>query len=251
MQKFQLPTNTPIKPRKTIALHSSKPTAIEQKLDYKFQDYNILDNALIHRSYRTYRGYHQTSNERLEFLGDAVLELSVSNYLYHKYPGKPEGELTKIRSSLVRAESLVNSMKELDLPRHIRMSVSERKSGGEEKEYILGNVFEAIIGAIYLDRGYKYADAFINRTILKDVDSIIKKMPVIDPKTHLQEITQSQYKEIPKYKIVEEKGAAHEREFTAIVIINGKQYARGTGNSKQKAEEDCARKALVKLQKFM
>ena len=220
----------------------------ENKIGYVFKNKALLKNALTHRSFRSTNPKIK-SNERIEFLGDAVLELVVTEVLYQDYPNYNEGELTKIRSALVRTEMLNQVMKQKKINENIFLSVGERKSGGREKGYILANVYESIVGAIYLDGGFVNAQKFINSTILHRVKNVINNKTYIDPKTHLQEISQSKYKQIPLYRIVGSQGLEHEKVFTAEVSLNGKIIATGKGLTKQRAEEQCAKKALKILKK--
>lgn len=220
---------------------------IEAKLGIVFKDKSLLDNALTHRSYlNEHREIALQNNERIEFLGDAVLELLISTYLYSKYPEKPEGELTNIRAAVVRTESLAEESRNLGLGEHLRMSKGEKESGGRDKDYLLANTFEAILGAIYQDQGLDVCREYIERTLLKKVDRIVENNLFIDPKTQAQEIIQATFKVTPIYEVVKQEGPDHDKIFTVALKINNKQIAVGTGSSKQKAEEDAA-KATVEI----
>jgi len=219
---------------------------IENILSYKFKDKELLKRALTHRSYRV-QDINIKTNERLEFLGDAVLEIIISKYLFIKYPAQQEGRLTKVRSALVRTETLAQVIKDIGLYKHILMSKSEQISGGMDKPYILANIYEAIVGGIYLDGGYHQSKKFIFKTIIPKVENIVKHEKYRDPKSHLQEVTQAKFHELPRYRLIRTKGPDHDREFTVEVTIKNKKYAKGTGNSKQAAEEKAAKKTLSML----
>lgn len=212
----------------------------EKKLGVVFNDRELLLLALTHRSYvNEHRDVHE-HNERLEFLGDAVLELITSDYLFKTYPDRPEGDLTSFRAALVRTESLAESAKEIGVGENMRLSKGEEDTGGRTKNYLLANALEAIIGAIYLDQGYESARDFVTIHLLKKLTDIVENRLDIDCKTKIQEIAQAKYKVTPSYEVVEEKGPDHEKEFTVIVKINEKEIGRGIGASKQKAEENAA-----------
>ena len=220
---------------------------IEAKLGIVFKDKTLLDNALTHRSYlNEHREIALQNNERIEFLGDAVLELLISTYLYTKYPEKPEGELTNIRAAVVRTESLAEESRNLGLGAHLRMSKGEKESGGSDKDYLLANTFEAVLGAIYQDQGLDVCRDYIERTLLRKVDRIVENNLFIDPKTQAQEIIQATFKVTPIYEVVKQEGPDHDKIFTVALKINNKEIAVGTGSSKQKAEENAA-KATVEI----
>lgn len=223
---------------------------IEKKLGVTFKDENLLKNALIHRSYlNENREPGLENNERLEFLGDAVLELIISAELYRKFPNKKEGKLTSIRSAIVRTESLAEESRRLKIGDHILMSKGEEDSGGKDKDFILANTYEAILGAMYLDRGIEECEEFVKRTALKKLPRVIKDELFIDPKTKIQELAQAKYKVTPTYKVVKESGPDHDKSFTVALNLGNKSIAKGTGLSKQKAEEEAAQKAIDKLEK--
>lgn len=223
---------------------------IEKKLGVIFKNKDILNTALIHRSYiNENRGKNLENNERLEFLGDAVLELIISDYIYTKYPTKPEGELTAIRSAIVRTESLADESRKLDVGQYLLMSKGEEDSGGKSKEYLLANMYEALLGAIYLDNGFSECQKYVERTLLKKVDSIVSEGLFIDPKTKVQEILQSRFKITPTYEIISEEGPDHDKYFTMALKVGNKKISEGHGTSKQKAEEDAAQNAIGLLEK--
>jgi len=216
-----------------------------KKIGVKFNDESILDKAFVHRSYlNEHRKEITESNERLEFLGDAVLELIATRYLFNKHPDKPEGELTNLRSALVQGRHLAEVSKELNLGKYLYLSNGEENSGGREKNYILANAVEAVIGAIYLDQGFEEASKFVNKYILSRLDEIIEKNLFADPKSVLQEFVQEQFEVTPTYAILSEEGPDHDKHFEAGVYINEKLIASGKGSSKQKAESVAAENAL-------
>ncbi len=223
-------------------------TKLQTQLNIQFKNPDLLENAFIHRSYlNETEDSTITSNERLEFLGDAVIELIVSEYLFNKYPQRPEGELTAIRAALVRTESLAEEARQLDFGQYLQLSKGEEESGGREREYILANTFEAFTGALYLDQGYKQSKQFINQFLLEKTDAIVEKELYRDAKSLYQELTQEKFGVTPTYKLVSEKGPDHDKEFEMGVYINNKLIKTGTGNSKQAGEEEAARKALEQL----
>ncbi|MBU0976773.1 ribonuclease III [Patescibacteria group bacterium] len=205
----------------------------------------LLKVALTHRSYvnehRTGRPEH---NEKLEFLGDAVLELLVSRHLFDNYPDKAEGELTSFRAATVRTESLFEEAQRLNYGRFIFMSKGEENTGGRERPYILANTFEAVIGAVYLDLGLDVVKKFLKRELFYKIPEIVEKRLDIDGKSKLQEISQEVVKETPQYEVLEAAGPDHAKEFTARVLVKGKDFGKGTGNSKQDAEQKAAENAI-------
>ncbi len=231
-------------------MKKKKMNNIEKKLGIQFNNKELLNRALTHRSFlNENRGIGLKNNERLEFLGDAVLELIISSKLFNIYPGRAEGELTGIRSALVRTESLAEESRRLDVGKYLLMSKGEEDSGGRDKDYLLANAYEAILGAIYLDRGLEECSNFVERTVLKQLDFIVKNELFIDPKTKIQELIQAKYKITPTYEVVEEKGPDHEKYFTVVLKIGDKFSCKGYGASKQKAEEDAAQKAIKNIEK--
>lgn len=218
---------------------------LETKLGVKFKDKALLEKAFTHRSYlNEHRENGLENNERLEFLGDAVLELIISSDLYRNYPGKPEGELTNIRAAVVRTESLAEESRNLGFGEYLRMSKGEEDSGGKDKDYLLANTFEAVLGAIYLDQGFDVCVSYLSKTLLHKVSNIIENNLFIDPKTQAQELIQAKFKVTPLYEVVQEDGPDHDKIFTVALIVNQKELGRGTGSSKQKAEEEAAKMAI-------
>lgn len=216
-----------------------------KQIGIKFKDEGLLDKAFMHKSYlNEHKKEVSESNERMEFLGDAVLELIATEYLFNKHPDKPEGELTNLRSALVQGRHLAEVSKEMKLGIYLYLSNGEEASGGREKNYILANVLEAVIGAIYLDQGFKKAAEFVNKFILSRLDEIIEKNLFADPKSTLQEFVQEKMETTPTYDIISETGPDHNKEFESGVYIDGKLIASGKGSSKQKAESMAAENAL-------
>lgn len=218
---------------------------LEQELGLTFKNTEILRLAFVHRSYVNENdGDDLDSNERLEFLGDSVLEMAATRFLFDKFSSKPEGELTAIRSALVRGKHLGEVASKLNLGRFLILSKGEDNSGGRSKKYILANAIEALIGAIYLDRGYEAAEKFIHRYILQDVESIIAQGLHIDAKTKFQELAQEKANSTPDYRLIAEKGPDHNKSFEMGVYLGEELIAKGSGSSKQKAEQEAAQKAL-------
>ena len=223
---------------------------IQKNIGLDFQNPELLEIALTHRSYlNEHQGAKLQNNERQEYLGDAVLELIISDYIFRKYPDKAEGELTSIRSAVVRTESLAEESRKLGIGEHLQMSKGEKDSGGKDKDYLLANAYEAVLGAIYLDSGMESCIQFVTRTLVPKIDHIVENNLFIDPKTQAQEIIQSRYKTTPTYEIVKEEGPDHDKKFTVALLINRKEKAQGQGTSKQKAEESAALAAIEIIEK--
>ncbi|MFZ2494401.1 MAG: ribonuclease III [Candidatus Saccharimonadales bacterium] len=215
------------------------------KLGFEFVDIDLLVTAFTHRSYMNeHRKSAREHNERLEFLGDAVLELSVTDYLYRQYK-EPEGILTSWRSSLVRTESISDAGVKLGYEPLLRLSRGEKHGSDRARAQILANCFEALIGAIYLEKGYDTADAFIKTHILSKLDGILQSGSWRDPKSHLQEVSQSVDGLTPQYRVIEEIGPDHEKEFTLGVYVGDKLMGSGKGPSKQYAQQRAAEAALA------
>ena len=221
----------------------------EKKLELNFKNKELLKRGLTHRSFLNENGGGDLkNNERLEFLGDAVLELVISEYLFHEYPDRAEGDLTSFRAAVVKTDSLAKISKKLGLGEFLLMSKGEEMTGGREKDYLLANTFEAIVGALYLDQGYSEVKKFLTKHLTQQIATIVKYRLDIDSKTKLQEKTQSIFKKTPIYKVIKEKGPDHDKTFTVAVMINRKIYGEGEGITKQKAEEAAATQALRKLE---
>lgn len=214
----------------------------------KFNDPNLLETALTHRSAlnESDTKSHE-SYERMEFLGDAVLELSTTRFLFNKYPKEPEGVLTAYRSSLVKTTTLAEVAVSLELDKKLYMSKGEEATGGRGNVGILADVVEAVLGAIYLDQGFEAADKLLNKILFPKIDKIVKERLYIDAKSYLQEVVQAKNIDTPTYQVVSEIGPDHDKEFTVIVYVNNKDVGRGVGKSKQQAEQRAAREALKKF----
>jgi ribonuclease-3 len=213
-------------------------------LRLKFNDINLLITAFTHRSYVNEHKKSVTEhNERLEFLGDAVLELISTEYLYNRFKD-PEGTLTNWRSSLVRTESISAAATRLGFEPLLRLSRGEKRGTDRARAQILANCYEAVVGAIYLDNGYEATKIFIQNSLLNTFDQILKEGSWMDPKSYLQEVAQSREGLTPIYKVLDEIGPDHDKAFTVGVFINGKLKGRGSGPSKQAAQVAAAKTAL-------
>lgn len=218
---------------------------LEKKIRIDFRDPNLLNQAFVHKSYvNEHRHEKIEDNERLEFLGDAVLELAATRHLFEKCPDRDEGQMTSFRSALVKGKHLAEISQSLELGKYLYLSNGEEKSGGREKKYILANVLEALIGAIYLEHGYEVAEKFIENFILTRLDEIIRAGKHIDDKSRFQELAQEKEDATPHYEVIEEFGPDHDKHFVMGAYINDVLIAQGTGSSKQKAEEEAAKSAL-------
>lgn len=222
---------------------------LEKQLGIEFKNQDLLRQALIHRSYLNEVEKDLKSNERLEFLGDAVLELWTTKHLFDNFPQLPEGVLTNIRAAIVCTSSLAEIAQELDLGSFLYLSKGEEKSGGRENPSLLADTFEALIGALYLDQGWEQTDKFLKNLLFQKLKKLGKKGNVKDAKTLLQEIIQEKLKITPKYRTLKEHGPDHAKVFTAAVFYNNDQIAEGKGKSKREAEEKAAQAALTKLTK--
>jgi len=217
----------------------------EEKIGVNFKDKNLLQQAFTHRSYLNENpslGLEQ--NERLEFLGDAVLEMAITEYLYKKYPQKTEGEMTALRAALVNAVTLSEAAGELNIGDLMLLSKGETKSLGKARQYILANALEALIGAIYLNGGYEETFDFLEKNLFGKIEEVIEKKLWIDAKSLFQEKAQELESVTPAYKVLAESGPDHEKVFTMGVFLGDELIAEGKGASKQEAEQDAARKAL-------
>lgn len=219
----------------------------EETIGVTFNNKELIKRAFTHRSYiNEHAGTGLKHNERLEFLGDAVLELAVTAYLFEKYANRPEGELTAFRSALVNTITIADAAEKLGANDFLLLSKGEAKDTGKARQYILANTFEAIIGAIYLDQGYDVAAKFIGEQLFHRIDEIVEKGLWKDAKSWVQEKAQEVYSVTPSYEIIEESGPDHDKTFTVAIFFDGKQVATGAGNSKQEAEQKAARAALEK-----
>ncbi|MBM3257580.1 MAG: ribonuclease III [Candidatus Liptonbacteria bacterium] len=222
--------------------------ALEKAIGVPFRNVDLYYAALTHRSYLNEEpSWPHGHNERLEYLGDAVLELVVSEVLYNKFPDLPEGKLTVLRAALVNYQMLARVAEEMDLNKFILMSRGENRDVGKAREVILANAMEALIGAIYMDHGLVQSRKFVDRFIMGRLEEILKTKSYKDAKSELQEIVQERKKITPSYKVVEESGPAHKRTFRIGVYFGEELIAEGEGSSKQEGEIDAARKALEKI----
>lgn len=220
-------------------------SGIERKLNITFTNKDLLTQAFLHRSYlNEHSGIGMTHNERLEFLGDAVLELVVTDFLYRTYPEKPEGELTAFRASLVNTNTISDAAKRMDFEDYLLLSKGEAKDTGKARAYILANTFEAFTGALYLDQGYGAARGFIEAHLLPELSNIIAKGLWRDAKSYVQEKSQESESVTPSYKVLHETGPDHDKAFTVGIFFRDQKVAEGKGSSKQEAETAAARKAL-------
>lgn len=217
----------------------------ERTIGIKFNDENLLKQAFTHRSFlnehKSLKGKH---NERLEFLGDAVLELAITHYLYNEYPEKNEGDLTSIRSALVNAQTCAEVAKTLEVNDYLLLSKGEAKDEGRARQYILANALEAIIGAIYMDSGYEKACDFILKYIAPKTAQIVEEELWVDAKSKFQEKAQDIESVTPAYKTIKETGPDHDKKFTVGVFLGSELVSEGEGESKQDAEQSAARHAL-------
>jgi ribonuclease-3 len=217
----------------------------EKKLGLKFKNKDLLTQAFTHRSYLNENPkFELAHNERLEFLGDAVIELIVTEELYKKYPDKPEGELTNWRAALVNAKMLCSVAEELGFNDFLLLSRGESKETGKARAYILANTFEALLGSMYLDQGYKNCDDFIKKYLLTKLPEIIEEGSYKDSKSKFQECSQEKVGVTPTYKVLKESGPDHDKKFIVGVYLNETLVAEGQGSSKQEAQEDAAELAL-------
>ena len=218
---------------------------LERKLNLKFKNKDLLIQAFVHRSYLNENpDFRLGQNERLEFLGDAVLELVVTEYIYKKYPNKSEGELTSWRSALVNTNQLAETAEDLKLDEFLLLSKGESKDVDKARHDLSANNFEALIGAIYLDLGYKVSQSFIRKHLLVKLPRIIESGAFRDPKSSFQEKSQEKVRITPLYKVLDEWGPDHAKHFIVGVFLNEELVAKGEGSSKQEAEVVAAKEAL-------
>ncbi len=220
-------------------------TKLESHIGVVFENKDLITQALVHRSYlNEHPSFKLGHNERLEFLGDAVLELVVTEHLYLNYPN-PEGELTNWRAALVNATMLAGIAADLGLEEHLLLSHGEAKDrDSKARHYILANAIEAVIGAVYLDQGYDAVKVFIERTVLVKLEGVLKDKLYLDPKSAFQEAAQEFVGVTPSYKVLEEKGPDHAKEFVVGVYLGAELVAKGKGTSKQEAQVQAAKEAL-------
>ena len=218
----------------------------KEKLGFSFNNIDLLVTALTHRSYvNEHRDRVKEHNERLEFLGDAVLELVSSDFLYRNYD-EPEGIMTALRAALVRTESIGDAGKELGYEPLVRLSHGEKNGSERAHDVILADCFEAVIGAIYLDQGYEAAKNFIDKHILVKIDEILEEGSWRDPKSYVQELAQKFDSETPVYRTLKEEGPDHDKTFTVGIYVGNQLIGTGMGHSKQEAQTEAAREGVKK-----
>lgn len=225
---------------------------LEKKLNINFTDKNLLQTVFVHRSYlNEHKNFKLQSNEKLEFLGDSVLSLITSVYLFKNYPHLREGEYTEIKASIVRTESLAQAAKDLKLGEYLLLSKGEEKSGGRTNKNILADCFEALIACIFLDKNFETAYRFVLDYLFRErLDDIVKKKLYQSAKSKLQEFIQAKYKKLPSYQVLEEKGPEHKRVFKVGVFFNNRLLGEGVASSKKEAEEKAARVAFENIGKL-
>ena len=218
---------------------------LERRIKVEFHDLYLLKTALTHRSYLNEAREHDLqNNERLEFLGDAVLEVLVTEFLFQNYADRSEGDLTSFRAATVRTESLAEASQSIELGEYIYMSKGEERTGGRQRTYILANTFEALLGAIYLDQKLPVAKVFLEQFLFPKISGIVEKRLDIDSKSKLQEVAQEKLGITPVYEMVSSNGPDHLKTFVMAVKIGDNVYANGEGKNKQEAEQIAARNAL-------
>jgi ribonuclease-3 len=216
------------------------------QLGLSFKNLDTFEEALTHRSYLNEHKSAKAHNERLEFLGDAVLELATTHFLYTRFPNKPEGDLTAFRASLVNTFSLADSAELIGLNDMLLLSKGESKDTGRARQIILANAFEAVLGAIYLDQGYDAAEAFVAKHLYPKIDGVIATRAWQDAKSRFQEAAQDKKGITPAYKTIAEVGPDHDKKFTVGAMLGNEEISRGDGKSKQEAEQAAAQNALAK-----
>ncbi len=219
---------------------------LSANLGIKFNNLELLKEALTHRSYlNEFKNRNLQSNERLEFLGDAVLSFVVSAWLFKKFPQFFEGKLTSFRSNLVKTTSLTKVAQKIKVGDYLLLSKGEAKDTGKARQYILANTFEAFLGALYLDQGYEKSKEFVNSNLIKELPVILKQGLHRDAKSAFQEQAQEKVRITPSYKVLKEWGPDHMKHFVMGVFLDNELVAEGEGSSKQEAEEDAAKKGLA------
>ena len=219
---------------------------LEAAIGYRFENITLLQNALTHSSYANERWHNSLlSNERLEFLGDAILGMTVAKYLYQTFPDRPEGELTRMRADMVCEQTLAKVAGRINLGKHLLLGNGEEQGGGRTRNSILADAVESVIAATYLDGGMEAAQRFIEQFILVEVP--VKKLHNADYKTALQELVQQKKNQVLSYALVGESGPDHDKQFDVEVRLNGQVVGTGSGSSKKRAEQAAARSALEKL----
>ena len=223
---------------------------IQENLKTELTNEELFRTAFTHRSYlNEHNNYQNPSNERLEFLGDAVLQLLSSDYLYKNYPNNPEGDLTNFRSAIVCTPSLAYEAKKLKYGENLLLSNGEEATGGREREYILANTFEAVLGALYTEKGLDFCREFLKENLFYKVADLVKNHEYKDAKSKFQEAAQDKFGITPEYKVMESWGPDHDKTFKVGAFLGAKQWGLGEGRSKQKAEQQAAETALEAILK--
>jgi ribonuclease-3 len=221
---------------------------VQEILDTKLENEDLFRTAFTHRSYlNEHPNSKYKSNERLEFLGDAVLQLASSEYLFQKYENSPEGDMTNYRSAIVCTSSIGAEAKRLGYGEMLFLSNGEESTGGRTREYILANTFEAVLGALYLEKGFDFCRKFLEKELFYKIEKVIEEEKYKDAKSLFQEKAQEKYGITPTYKIEDSWGPDHEKNFKVGVFLDNDLWGEGRGKSKQKAEQDAAEKALKKI----
>lgn len=230
-------------------MQDSPLTKLQQTINVTVQDAKLLENAFVHRSYlNEHRDFHLPSNEKLEFLGDSVLSLITSVYLFRNYPTLHEGDYTEIKASIVKTSSLATAARAISLGDCLLLSKGEERGGGRDNTNLLADTFEALIAVVFLDRGFDAAFTFVSTYLFQDtLDTIIRTNAYHSHKSQLQEFVQANRKVTPLYKTIKEEGPEHDRTFTIEVSVKGQIMGRGVGRSKKEAEEEAAGQALAVL----
>ena len=233
------------KPGATSSDGESQPElrTLEAAISHTFRNRGLLEIALAHRSY-AYESGSGISNERLEFLGDAVLEIIASDILFHSYPDAGEGELTTLRAALVRGSTLATFAREVSLGQHLRLGRGEESTGGRNRDLLIASAFEALLGALYLDAGLDGARVFVEPFLRRALEKVVAQSKIKDDKTYLQELSQARLGITPRYRVADESGPSHERNYVVEVLIGEHIVGRGQGRSKRLAEHEAARDAL-------
>lgn len=223
-------------------------TELQEVIGFPFDDDSLLREALVHRSYLNENpSFPSADNQRLEFLGDALLDFVAGDYLYRRYPKMREGKLTSLRAALVKEETLARFAQALGLGRYLYLGRGEEESGGRERPSLLADAFEALVGALYLDGGLKPAESFILRFLEPETEQIVAQGELRDYKSLFQEEAQRRFQSTPLYRTIDERGPDHNKVFTVEVLIEEKLCGRGEGTTKQAAEQEAARQALEKI----
>ncbi len=223
-------------------------STLEGVIGVKFNNLDYLKQAVVHRSYlNEHPDFHLPHNERVEFLGDAVLEIIVTEFLYLNYPDTPEGDLTNWRASLVNSKMLARVAEEINLEKYLYLSKGEAKDkNSKARQYIIANAVEALIGGIYLDQGIEKASEFVHKYMLSKLDDILENKLYLDPKSKFQELAQDKVKITPHYRVLGESGPDHDKIFEMGLYLGEELIAKGTGSSKQEAQVDAASKGIKK-----